>query len=148
MEIFVQYDEICEFYQRGNDIDCEWSADYSFSVNSATLISQPDKQEQSFNIPYLVNNGDNIYVLSLVYDEGDSCGMATGRGEIIWLFNDIKLAEHAKTKYENAAINLTNKVTFDIDSTGTTITLNNICNDYRSCMRSLNIDNFVIEEIV
>lgn len=89
-----------------NDSDSDehypsWSASYTFDIERvSTLIKGYDK----FNVKFIVNKGDVVYVLYIEYSSGDSFGNSTGNGEVLWVFKDEFLALQAKEYIEQNGI--------------------------------------------
>lgn len=108
MELYVQYNEICEFHERGEEDYADWHEEYSFEIVSVSLTTQHiNYDEDKFTVNFTCVEGDPVYVLYMTYSDGDSFGSATGKGQIIWVFKNEELAlsalEHWKlgTSYDN-----------------------------------------------
>lgn len=123
----------------------DWTADYDFEVTSVTLEKpQHVCDYETFNTSFNVEEGDSIYVLSMIYSSGDSFGSSSGNGEVIWVFKDVefaKAAAQALRKHENDF-----SVKFK-DESGQEITMHNPGAGYFEHISSIDVERFTVGKI-
>lgn len=101
MKLYVQYENsVTDSYHSGEKYG-EWWEEYNFYV-SGVSVSQRRGCFESFEVPFELETGQPVYVLSMIYSSGDSFGNSTGNGEVIWVFKDKEIANDAKKALEGA----------------------------------------------
>lgn len=97
MKLWVYYIKDLETSESSHDRYGDyvnWSEVYNYSVKSVNLsriVGNYDYDE--FEVPFDVVEGDEVFVVYARYSDGDSFGTARGKGEIIEVFKDKKLAD-------------------------------------------------------
>jgi hypothetical protein len=82
-------------HQRAKKRYGNWSAEYTFGVEGVSLNKDAYFSPHEFEVPYEVNTGDVIFVLSMTYSSGDSFGTSRGHGSVLYVFKDKNLATEA-----------------------------------------------------
>ena len=80
----------------------------------------------------------------MIYTDGDSFGFATGKGEVLWVFEDIESARLAQRMLEE------NKKEFSIkfeDGKGNTIQFSNPGAGYFESVENISIDSYFVKTI-
>lgn len=90
--VYISYSSECTASYHDGE---KWSARYEFSVTDATLTPVYHAARHEV-YPMDVKSGDTVYVLYMIYSEGDSFGRSDGNGEVLWCFKSEELANKAK----------------------------------------------------
>lgn len=143
MELYVQYSKRCVHSYREPVEYGEWSEDYDFTVDRVSLTSNDRWSEEKFEVAFDGEPGQPVFVLSIVYDSGDSFGRATGNGEVMWVFKDAKLAQAAAAAWETATDKEQYSVEFEVED-GRKVKMHNPAAGYFESLTSVNVDSFLI----
>jgi hypothetical protein len=68
--------------------DYDWSEDHSYDYDCATIVTEGYSDVSLFPGEAAVKPGDDIYIVYVSYDTGDSFGREYGRREHLWAFSD------------------------------------------------------------
>lgn len=123
--IYISYTSWCADAMDASEEFGDWSEEWHFSVNGASLSPSSDES-------FLVNSvkpGDTIYVLYLVYSDGDSFGTASGKGLVLWAFANKLVADAALAQCQHA-INKENQSFEFLTDGGKKVSLGNPTTDY------------------
>lgn len=93
MKLWVNYNQILEDSYQVDEEYGEWRRDYDYSVTSVVLSQPGNWDYDEFEVPFEVAEGDEVFVVYARYSDGDSISTARGKGEIIEVFKDKKLAD-------------------------------------------------------
>jgi len=93
--VFVEASSTVLSHKRAKKQFGSWSSEREFGVVGVTLNKDAYFSPHLFEVPYEVNVGDKIFVLSMTYSSGDSFGTSRGNGDIIAIFKDQNLATEA-----------------------------------------------------
>lgn len=143
MKLYIQYNldkvsKVREAVKYGR-----WHQQWSFNVNGVSISSNNYGSEDDIEVDFQCKPGDIVYVLSAIYNDGDSFGTVTGKGEVMWVFADPKLAIEFKNKWEESL--QSDEITFKIES-GQEITLHSPAIDYFTRIDHIIINMFTISE--
>ena len=143
--INILFLEQCTSHKSDDGEYASWASEYDFDIIQATpdSLDRFNIGNQDFESYALdIKKGENIYVLVLRYGSGDSFGDSSGKGEIVWAYSDIKLAEIALSQYKLA-------ISEEIDTFDMTIEtsyegaynrqMSNICNGHFESFESIDI---------
>lgn len=104
-----------------------WSEQWGFTLYKASLTDYSGCDDDFPVNP--VKPGDDIWVLYLIYSDGNSFGSADGKGLIIWAFADASVAKQALAECEHAIEQENQSFVFNSDA-GKKITIGNPTSDY------------------
>ncbi len=81
MRVCVEYTEECISSNRDG---CDWYADYSSEVTAAYRVDDDDETHSYNSDVFLVaDDATEVFVVYMIYNDGDSFGRATGKIDII-----------------------------------------------------------------
>ena len=143
MRIQVDYDSVCVHSERGKGSYADWHKAYDCSVTDVFRIGDDTKvpyDSESFIIP---DDSETVYVVYMLYSEGDSFGNSTGNIDII----------HA-TVSEESAHQLAQKIRDDeqsytikfVDDFGREISISNNGAGYFNRLECVNVERFDIRK--
>jgi hypothetical protein len=141
-QIFVNIDSYLSGDHPARESYSSWSREYSFEVKSVNLEAGSRYETETFTIPGNVKSGDTVYVLSMIYSDGDSFGNSTGHGEVIWVFTNEKVALEADKIWSSS--NKAYSVEFPIED-GTIVKLSNPALGYFNNISYMNVESFLVE---
>lgn len=101
MKLYINKTNRCVENQEPEEAYGDWYTRYEFRINSVHLSRESDYDEE-FDVPFDVAEGDEVYILYMIYTSGDSFGHSEGNTEIIWVFKDEQIARKAEDIYINA----------------------------------------------
>lgn len=151
-ELYVDtYCRCVEDYHSGEQFG-DWHAAYDFSINRVRKSKPPGYEYEKFSVEFDVVPGDQVFVLSMTYSDGDSFGRAEGKGEVLWVFKDYPTALEAKARWEYACdfhgawphTNSKQTCTFRVDG-GRWVNLSNPAFDYFASVSSISLELFVVQ---
>jgi hypothetical protein len=120
----------------------DWSEEWSCRVDGVSLSpNRPGKDIEAVDMSVPVNVGDEVFVLYMVYDTGDSFGSAVGKLEVLYVFKDKELAKTAKETV-SASENETT-LEFVVDN-GKTLKLSNPGAGYFEHINDVDFEGFFV----
>jgi hypothetical protein len=145
MKLYVSVSEVCTYSEREPEEYGSWEEQWDFSV-VAVHREKPETLRgwwdgEVFDVPFEVAAGDTVYVLSMVYNTGDSFGRAEGKGEVLWVFKDEALALAAESVWEKSKEQ--HSVEFVIDD-GKKIKISNPGSGYFETITYVNVESFQV----
>lgn len=147
MKIFVKYDTRCYTDYHDGEEYGSWEKSGDFWVDGVYSRKNGYGYEE-FDTTFKAKIGDRVYVLWIKYGTGDSFGHESGRGEIMWVFKNVKVAEAAakawREQTEHYRENHEYSVVFE-DDNGDEVKLSNPAAGYFESLESVNVDSFLIE---
>lgn len=148
MKLWVNYTKDLENSESDINYDGDyvsWSEDYNYSVNSVTLSSIVGNYDyDEFEVPFEVAEGDEVFVVYARYSDGDSFGTARGKGEIIEVFKDKKLADLC-VGIVNGLPECEEKIRYPISETQFRV-VHNMFRDYFVDLNLVDIKKFKIQK--
>ena len=145
MRLYVSKRSRCVESKEPDEPYGDWYAQYEFRINSIHLNRQSDYDEE-FNLPFDVVEGDEVYVLYMIYSSGDSFGRSEGNAEIIWIFKDKQVAKKAESIYTDAVEDDNGSmIEVEVDG-GTKLKLSNPAWGYFENCSTIELDTFTVEE--
>ena len=104
-----------------------------------------------FELPFDIEPGEPVFVLSMTYRSGDSFGSSTGNMDVIWVFKDAKVAAKAKSIWQKCCDGNDPTLGFDDrysvkfpKETGDVITLCNPAAGYFERLEYLDLTTFLL----
>lgn len=143
MELYVQYREQCTNSHRELEAYGSWEEHYDFSVTGVSATSRDTWEEETFAVAFDSEPGTPVFVLSIVYDTGDSFGRAHGKGEVMWVFKDAALANRARQAWKAATEREEFSVEFEVED-GRKIKIHNPAAGYFERLVSVDVESFLI----
>lgn len=144
MKLYVNHSSYCEYTERSDEKYGSWSTVLDPSVDGVRFTDYPIPYNgDEFEVCFDADIGDKVYVLWMVYSDGDSFGTCTGKHEVLWVFKDFSTAYRAKQTVESQSEGYSLEF---VDEVGNLIKLSNPAYDYFSNITALNIDKFEISE--
>lgn len=142
MEVSVTYTEhMIESYYSSEPYG-SWSETMEFTVTGAHLSKQTRKSNDLIPVDFPLEVGDYIFVLYLIYSNGDSFGNCRGRGEIIWVYKTLEAAEFAREIWESTDEYLIDTPT----ESGGIVKLHNPAYNYFSSTQRVGIECVEVQE--
>ncbi len=147
MELYVSYTEDGQSHHEqysDEQYDYSWSYEGTFSVDSVSIEKPSGYDYETINVGWDAEPGQEVYVLTMIYGDGDSFGHASGRGEVLWIFKDIECAKKAAQKLREDE----NEYTVCIeDEQGEVIKLSNPGSGYFESVEDILVEAFIINKI-
>lgn len=148
MKLYVHHDVHCDHDRRTDTGDGPYEYTWSSSFWHEVLGVQrecPDERKhmyEAFEVDFVVEEGDMVYVLDITYSTGDSFGHSDGDYEVMWVFKDRDVAAAAeKMIYANeSALSLDIVV-----ESGKVVQLSNPAFGYFNRLSSVNVEVFSVE---
>ena len=81
--IRVEYDQICVDSTYEDEEFGSWEEIYDSSIGAVYIISENDRASYSSDIFTVPDDAEEVFVVYMIYDTGDSYGRATGKIDII-----------------------------------------------------------------
>lgn len=145
----VYTNSVCTQSHRGQGSYAEWSATYIFKVVGAVLVEDIKQKHtgmeyicynsEVFSVPAETKVGDDLYVVSVHYNSGDSFGRSTGNGEAVFATTkpaDARLVEQAFNKDDNGR-----RFSFDVVlANGESVMINNPAAGYFERLTDVTVD--------
>lgn len=128
--------------QRSNQQYGSWSETWQYGIDGVRVDTAADDlgyDEEGYLLPA---GSTMAHVLWMTYDTGDSFGNATGKGCILGVFADRKLAEAALAAVEKQIDEFTIKVKDDF---GREISISNPGAGYFEHVQTINLDSYSLE---
>lgn len=122
-----------------------WGAEYESYIYRARINVGQDQcsyNYERFDIGQEVKPGEVVYVLYMIYSDGDSFGRARGKIEVLWVFKDASAAFEAKKNVEKYKKEYSIKIKTEV---GTEITLSNPGSGYFERVDSVDIKTLIVE---
>lgn len=139
-ELYVLTNTTCTHSEYSDEPYGDWSADYDFDVNGVSL-EKPNSSYEQFQTCFDVQNGDTVYVLSMIYSTGDSFGRSSGNGEALWVFKDFEVAKKAAQAIKDQEDKYS--VSF-LNENGEKATMSNPGSGYFECVEDIRLESFII----
>lgn len=141
MKLFVDVHNERTHGKRSKKPYGDWSETYEFEVKGVSIGKDDSFSPYPFEVPFDVVAGDKVYVLHFTYSSGDSFGTARGKGMVLAVFKDQRLA------YD--ALNHVNKNEqeydfFFVNEIGEKIKVNNVAYGYFEHITSTSVGEFII----
>lgn len=152
MIIYVETSSYCDYSERSDEEFGSWEEHYTFSVDGVSLTKRPGRYDEQFDVDFTATVGDPVYVLTMRYGDGDSYGHCSGKGEVLWVFSDPRIAEEAKRRWQFACDvhssdwrneNKLQSCSFRVDG-GRWVKLNNPVWGYFESLESLELQRFTL----
>lgn len=143
-DLYVTTRSQCVHSESSDEPYGEWSASYIFEV-SGVHLEQVNGGYEKFNTCFDVVNGDTVYVLSMVYGEGDSFGHSSGNGEALWVFKDFEVAKNAAQTLKEQESSYS--VSF-LNENGEKATMSNPGSGYFECVEEIRLESFTVGQNV
>lgn len=147
MKLYINTYNRCTQSQRSEEAYGEWYESYDFRINSVHLDRTSDYDEE-FDVPFEVVEGDEVYILYMIYTSGDSFGYSDGNSEIIWVFKDKEVARKAEGVYIDAVESeeYNNSLIEVVVDGGTTLKLSNPAWGYFENVSTIELETFKVEK--
>lgn len=147
MKLFVDY---VNHVTDSNSGEESWYEHWDFDVIGVHTDKKGLKYPEEITVDFDVETGDRVYVLSIIYSDGDSFGNAEGKGEVVWVFKDFKIAKDAKDALEKANTADKNDVKLKFFSfkteSGVAVQMANPCAGYFENMSWIDINEFIVNK--
>lgn len=104
-----------------------WDETSNFRVVGVQTDNPGGYNSEEFEVDFDLADGDQVYVLYMIYTTGDSYSTSPGNGDIIWVFKDKELGIAAGKKFKEHSEQRSHSkfsVNFEVDG-GRNITLPN-----------------------
>lgn len=150
MKLYVRYKSVCtEDYHDGQEYG-DWYKNYDFEVVGVSLSSMKNwghlgHLEQEFEVDYDCDVGDKVYVLAMWYRSGDSFGHSDNNEEIIWVFKNETVANHAYAQWMIACDKQRERESFSVPlriDNGTVVDFSNPAAGFFERLQDLQIIEF------
>lgn len=141
-ELYVSTQTYCTHSEYSDEPYGDWSASYVFNVKGLSL-NKPRTDYEKFNTCFDVKEGDTVYVLYMIYAEGNSFGGSSGNGEVLWVFKDLDVAKEAKKALEDQGESFS--VVF-YNELGEKATMSNPGAGYFESVEDIQLESFVVGE--
>lgn len=139
MRVIVDYQERCTHSEREPVQFGSWEETYDFDL-LGVRVADEDEPTRYGQEGYLLPDGSTeAHVVWMQYSDGDSFGRAEGKGAIIGVWADRKLAEAALKTVHEKKDDFSIQVTDDF---GREITLSNPGAGYFEHIDSINLDTY------
>lgn len=143
--IYVKYSENVvheDFHQGdGGRWDYSWSKTSEFEVVGAFLNKPEGYEYETFSLDFQL--GEEAFVFSVIYSDGDTFGHSVGNGEVVWVFKTKEQADKAETLFWE------NRKAYSIEfenEDGEKITLSNPGSGYFETLDEVRIDRAIVQQ--
>lgn len=102
-QVRVEYNECCVYSEREDVEYGSWEERYESSIEAVHVISEDDRASRSSDIFAVPDDANEVYVVYMIYDTGDSFGRSDGHIDVIHCTaNEESAHELAKKITENS----------------------------------------------
>lgn len=136
--IYVTYNDICEHSEHSDEMYGDWYESRSFSVTGVSSF-KPLREHERFGIE--MDSGSTAHVVTMHYSTGDSFGRSDGRGEVLWVFDNIDDAVAARKALEEQREKFS--VEFK-DGSGKVIKMSNPGAGYFESVNDISVETFTV----
>lgn len=138
----VEYREQTVSYWDDGERYGEWSEDREFSLKSAKIVEDSSYESDCEKFDLDVVKSQTIYVVCVHYEDGDSFGRCTGKGEIVFAYTSEDVARSVSKTVEQDI----KKHTINIpDGKGGVFQWSNPCSDYFASLSYVEVESLVVE---
>lgn len=141
MQLFVDVSNEMTQGKRSKKPYGDWSETYEFKVKGVSLARDDYFSPELFEVPFEVLNGDKVFVLHMTYSSGDSFGTARGKGTVLAVFKDQKLAYDA---LDNLHKNEEEYDFFFVNEIGEKFKVHNVAYGYFEHITSTSVDEIIV----
>lgn len=140
--VYVSYIERIIDEHRDDTEHSNWSETHEFDLCGVSLTPPQTGSFETFALAVNINSGYPVWVLCLRFSEGDSFGLATGKGEALWAFRDESKGHAAREAVEAQIKQKSSKLEF-IGEDHSDICMSNPI-DFYGIIESVSLEHFIV----
>lgn len=143
-KVYVETQEYCYNSYHSGEQYGDWSEELGYEVVGVKLSQEG--YEDCFDLGESVQVGEEVHVVYIIYEDGDSFGRRTGRGELVWVFKDRELAKKAVSKIyeENGKENYAYSIEIELGK-NRTMKWSNPAAGYFESLTDVDIKSFLVK---